>query len=114
MLSGKMPFHSPDRDNINQLFRRIKSSNVEFKHEVWKVISDEAKDLILKMLDKKIKSRITVKEALSHPFFTNNRIKMDTKLDMETITNLRKWKDSSNIIKAYRLFLARIVDSNTT
>lgn len=69
MLSGKMPFHYSDRENINVLFKRIRSNAVSFHAAVFSNCSDDAKDLILKMLNKTPSERINISDALKHRFF---------------------------------------------
>lgn len=43
---------------------------MEFDPEDWTVISDEAKDLITKMLEKDPQNRIAANDALKHKWFT--------------------------------------------
>ena len=66
MIFRALPFHSSDR---KQTFKLIKDSEPELNEEVWKNISPECQDLLLKMLIKDPKKRITVDEALGHPAF---------------------------------------------
>ena len=67
LLSGKLPFSGPDEAEI---FEKIKSCKYEMNNDVWKNISDEAKDLIRHMLVRE-DERYTTKEVLSHPWFKN-------------------------------------------
>ncbi|XP_072834563.2 calcium/calmodulin-dependent protein kinase kinase 1 isoform X1 [Pogona vitticeps] len=62
---GKCPFMD---DFILALHNKIKNKPVEFPEEPW--ISDELKDLILKMLEKNPETRITVPEIKLHPWVT--------------------------------------------
>jgi len=73
MLSGKMPFHYSDRENINILFKRIRANHVSFHASVFSNCADEAKDLILRMLEKSHLERISIHDALNHKFFTSNQ-----------------------------------------
>ena len=67
MLSRSLPFHSSDR---KETFKLIKEADPDMSTgEVWSKVSNECKDLIKKMLIKNPKNRITVDDALSHPFF---------------------------------------------
>jgi serine/threonine protein kinase len=43
---------------------------LEFPPEIWEGIDTDATDLITKMLNKSSEDRITMHEALSHPFIT--------------------------------------------
>jgi len=62
MLQGNPPFFE---ENIHNLFFAIENRELVFLKE----ISKEAKDLIEKMLRKNPKDRISIAEALNHPFF---------------------------------------------
>jgi serine/threonine protein kinase len=66
MLARALPFHSSDR---KKTFKLIKEADPDMSHEVWSHVSNDCKDLMLKMLIKDTKKRITVDDALKHPFF---------------------------------------------
>ena len=67
LLSGEFPF---DGDSRPELFDKIQTTKFNFKNHVWNNISDEAKDLISKLLIKNPKKRYTANQALNHPWFT--------------------------------------------
>lgn len=64
LLLGKVPFKA---DTLEVLYSRILSSQVEIPSSPR--ISEECKDLILRMLDKNPKDRISVDEIKKHPWF---------------------------------------------
>ena len=66
MLARALPFHSSDR---KKTFKLIKEADPDLSGECWDNISHECKDILLKMLIKDPKERITVDNALLHPFF---------------------------------------------
>jgi calcium-dependent protein kinase len=66
MLSGYPPF---DGNNEDEIIKSITTQKVEFKEEVWKFISEEAQDLIKKLLVPE-DERISPKEILKHPWIT--------------------------------------------
>ena len=67
MLSGSLPFSGKDE---HEIAKNVVYSKVNFeKKPIWKEISNEAKDFITKLLDKDLKTRIEMKEALEHPWF---------------------------------------------
>ncbi len=66
MLARALPFHSSDR---KKTFKLIKEADADMSGEVWDAISEDCKDLLRKMLIKNPKERITVDDALKHPFF---------------------------------------------
>jgi serine/threonine protein kinase len=48
------------------LFKKIKKGEFEFHKAYWEHISEDAKDLISKMLTLDVNKRITIDEALNH------------------------------------------------
>ena len=66
MLCGYPPFEG---DNNKEIFKRVLQQKLEFDPEDWTQISDEAKDLITKMLVKDPTKRISIMEAYNHPWF---------------------------------------------
>ena len=65
VLAGELPF-----DN-NYLSQQILSADVQFRSSVWKTISNEAKDLIKKLIVKDPSKRLTIHQALQHPWINN-------------------------------------------
>ncbi|CAM9183967.1 unnamed protein product, partial [Ectocarpus fasciculatus] len=63
ILGGYPPFYD---ESDKELFRKIKAGAYEFHTDYWKHISEDAKDLIRRMLVVNPDQRITVDEALSH------------------------------------------------
>jgi calcium/calmodulin-dependent protein kinase I len=67
MLSGQLPFNS---EWLNDLVVKISKGEFEMTGEVWANISDEAKDLISKMLQVDPSKRITPEQALKHEWIS--------------------------------------------
>lgn len=67
VLAGELPF-----DN-NYLSQQILSADVQFRSSVWKTISNEAKDLIKKLIVKDPSKRLTIQQAIQHPWINNVR-----------------------------------------
>ncbi|KAL3688510.1 hypothetical protein R1sor_014819 [Riccia sorocarpa] len=66
MLCGTLPFKG---ENLEDLKRKILHDEVEFSHPAWDDVSESAKDLLRKLLEKNPDYRITIDEALSHSWF---------------------------------------------
>jgi len=64
MLVGEQPF---DSDSIPKLISQIASGY--YDQEALEGVSEEAQDLISKMLEVDPEERISAREALSHPWF---------------------------------------------
>jgi serine/threonine protein kinase len=50
------------------LFRKITKGDYQFHPDYWKTVSEEAKDLIRGLLTLDMTKRLTVDQALSHPW----------------------------------------------
>lgn len=66
LLCGYPPFYG---DNDAEIFRSIQSGKFAFSSPEWDTISDDAKDLIMKLLLKNPKARLSASKALVHPWF---------------------------------------------
>ena len=70
MLCGFPPFRSAKRDQ-DELFDLIMEGDYEFLSPYWDKISDEAKDLISKLLVVSPNDRYSADEVLAHPWVKN-------------------------------------------
>lgn len=65
MLCGKPPFGGKtNKDIINNVL----NSTYSMKNEIWTTVSDDAKDLIGKLLERSADMRLTAQEAFDHPW----------------------------------------------
>lgn len=106
MLSGLLPFTGTTDAEIED---SIKNIRYDFDEDVWKTVSDEAKDLISKMLVYE-KDRITPKEALKHPWI--NKMVDASTVDFKAIyvDKFEDFKESTNLKKAILSYLATKVN----
>jgi calcium-dependent protein kinase len=65
-LCGYPPFSGKSSKDV---LAKIKRGKVEFDFNDWKHISNEALDLIVKMLTVDIADRISIDDALEHKWF---------------------------------------------
>jgi len=72
LLSACPPFSGKDD---NQIIESIKRGYYDIESDNWKYISPEAKNLIKKLLDQNVNTRLSAEEALAHPWFKKNRTK---------------------------------------
>ena len=105
MLCGKQPFEG---DNDDEIYEKIRLCKIDFNDEEWDNISNDAKDLIKKLLIKDAKKRYSAREALAHPWIVKNknRVKIDNKKFAEIVKNLRNY---SAKLKLQQATLAYIV-----
>lgn len=81
MLCGQYPFVG---DDDNQTMKKIAKAKVKFDSNDWDQISEEAKDLVRKLICK-AKKRLTAEQALEHEWFKmmlkDDEIKESKQLD---------------------------------
>uniref|UniRef100_A0A803PTN0 non-specific serine/threonine protein kinase n=1 Tax=Cannabis sativa TaxID=3483 RepID=A0A803PTN0_CANSA len=68
LLCGVPPFWAETEQGVAQAIIR---SVIDFKRDPWPRVSDNAKDLVKKMLDPDPKQRLTAQEVLEHPWIQN-------------------------------------------
>lgn len=85
LLCGYPPFH---HDNQPRLFQMIKAGEYEFDEQYWDEVSEEAKDLIRRMLTVDSKQRATAQELLQHPWVVGDEVS-DAPLT-SAVTELKK------------------------
>jgi calcium-dependent protein kinase len=114
MLTGSPPFNGEDDDEI---LRAVSIGEYDTTMDTYTPLSDNAKNLISRLLTYNPTDRITAEQALSHPWFKTsefaniyrcNTINVDEAKNM--IHNLEYYK-SDNIIKC--AVLAYLVHQNT-
>ena len=88
-------------DNHAILYRKIKAADYAFDPQYWDQVSDDAKDLIKKMLVVDPDKRLTADQALRHPWFMVG--------DHELISrNLAKTLDTMKKFNAKRKFKGKV------
>ena len=69
LLCGSPPFYGK---NEKEIFQKILDGNVNFKHKIWNKISDDAKNLVIKLLQVDPSQRLSASEALEDEWFKKN------------------------------------------
>merc|ERR1712176_161287 len=85
LLRGVLPFDGHTKDEVVE---KTLNKKLNLKHKKFEKVSDAAKDLIAKLLIKDPKKRISIEDALKHPWFDPLKAK---------ITEQNDWKIHSNI-----------------
>ena len=111
MLVGTPPFNGEDDDDI---LRAVSIGKYETSYPQYTSLSENAKDLLSRLLKFNPNERITAEEALNHPWFNNDDIKLidylDDNIAKRMLANMENYK-SDNIIKC--AILAYLVHQNT-
>ncbi|XP_005987765.1 death-associated protein kinase 2 isoform X2 [Latimeria chalumnae] len=103
LLSGASPFLGESKQ---ETLTNITAMNYDFDEEFFSHTSELAKDFIRKLLVKDTRKRLTIQEALAHPWITPLN-KCQAKVKRESVINLenfkkqyarRRWKLSFSIV----------------
>ncbi|XP_062091827.1 calcium-dependent protein kinase 2-like [Humulus lupulus] len=65
LLSGRLPFSGDSEEEVG---RKVVHDDLDFSSDPWPSISEGAKDLVRRMLDKDPSTRISAPKILSHPW----------------------------------------------
>jgi serine/threonine protein kinase len=95
LLSGSLPF---DHESQKETIRMTLENKLEFDLPCWNQVSDTCKDLISQLLAKSSSQRISLQDALKHPWFDN--INIDSK------TGIVQNKNASTNFKNKKLHLS--------
>lgn len=106
LLSGVPPFWAESEMGI---FRQILQGKLDFESEPWPSISQSAKDLIRKMLDRNPNKRLTAHQVLCHPWIVDDRIAPDKPLDSAVLSRLKQFSAMNKLKKmALRVIAERL------
>eukprot|EP01130_Rhizamoeba_saxonica_P018394 TRINITY_DN9187_c0_g1_i1.p1 TRINITY_DN9187_c0_g1~~TRINITY_DN9187_c0_g1_i1.p1 ORF type:complete len:548 (+),score=140.67 TRINITY_DN9187_c0_g1_i1:25-1668(+) len=95
LLCGYLPFEEPfpedieDSDDYVDLKELIISGEFEFHEDSWGDVCDHAKDLISKLLDKNVETRLTAEQALQHPFISGDVASKE--IMSKAVSNLKRF-----------------------
>ena len=106
MLSGKFPFSGHTRQEI---FWNIQVGKVNFKGKVFHKVSQEAQDLIKKLLTTDPSIRLGAKEALHHPWVKQAKCYDANKLDSSVIQSLKVHKKMNDLNKEFLVSSVRYI-----
>lgn len=89
LLCGSPPFYGQTEDEI---FRKILQCNYTFKSKVWNKVSQEAKNLVMKLLTLDPDKRLSAKEAMDDIWFKHNDTTklLQGKLNQDNLNNVIK------------------------
>ncbi|KAG9130960.1 hypothetical protein Leryth_006733 [Lithospermum erythrorhizon] len=96
LLSGVPPFWDESEQGI---FEQVLRGELDLVSEPWPTISDSAKDLVRKMLDRDVKKRITAHEVLCHPWVRVDGVALDKPLDSAVLSRLKQFSAMNKLKK---------------
>ena len=109
MLMGYPPFRGR---NTNELFAKIRSSNFNKATPEWKAISENARDLIEKMLTYSPEERYTAQQCLNHPWITSLAVNTKAPLLPSVLENLMSLNAREKLQQATIAYIVHSLCSN--
>jgi calcium/calmodulin-dependent protein kinase I len=103
LLGGYPPFHD---DNQRALFRKIVKGEYEFHPDYWSSVSDEAKDLIRGLLTVDMHKRLTVEQALTHPWVQKSDNDLSKRNLDSNLATLRKYQATRKLRAGVKAVIA--------
>lgn len=110
LFVGYAPFYHEEQFI---LFRKIKKGAFKFHDEYWKNISDDAKDLITKLIVVDPYKRLNPTEALQHPYLeTISEVELpDAVINLRKLQAIKRFKKVANgVIVTKRLSKVSVID----
>ena len=115
LLTGKPPFGGI---NDEEILLKVKKGKFDLAKYPWGVISNEAKDLIKKLIEVDPTKRLSAEDALQHPWFELTKLKavdnmvntIDPNRAINLVKNLKKYR-TDNILRC--AVIAYLVHNNT-
>lgn len=104
LLSFYPPF---DGNSDKEILQKVQNSSINYNNPIWSSISNQAKDLISKLLCS-VDQRLSASQALSHPFIIENAHISD--LGQQNLVyafqNLKDFRNSNKLRDAIQTFIA--------
>ena len=99
LLCGYAPFYGEDDEGI---YEQVLKGEYDFPKEEWDQVSEEAKNLVRKMIEKDPIKRISALDALNDDWFKINKEKKrgNKILAKNVLSNMKKFKKNNKLEKA--------------
>eukprot|EP00343_Euplotes_focardii_P006815 CAMPEP_0205822176 /NCGR_PEP_ID=MMETSP0206-20130828/11273_1 /ASSEMBLY_ACC=CAM_ASM_000279 /TAXON_ID=36767 /ORGANISM="Euplotes focardii, Strain TN1" /LENGTH=287 /DNA_ID=CAMNT_0053118215 /DNA_START=725 /DNA_END=1589 /DNA_ORIENTATION=+ len=103
LLSGKPPF---DGETDKEICKKVRDGKYSLVTEEWHEISEEAKDLVKKLMAFDPNKRISCSDALSHPWFsTHINTENNTNNTLSALNNLKGFRATKKLQQAAITFI---------
>ncbi|PWA98446.1 EF-hand domain pair [Artemisia annua] len=96
LLCGVPPFWAETEQEVAQA---ILHSRIDFKRDPWSKVSENAKDLVKKMLDRDPKRRLTAQQVLEHPWLFDAKAAPNVSLGEVVRSRLKQFQVMNKLKK---------------
>ncbi|VFQ81259.1 unnamed protein product [Cuscuta campestris] len=96
LLSGVPPFWA---ETEKAIFEEVLHGELDFTSDPWPSISDGAKDLVRRMLERDPRKRLTAHEVLCHPWVQVGGVAPDKPLDSAVLSRMKQFSAMNKLKK---------------
>ncbi|KAG6537154.1 calcium-dependent protein kinase 20-like [Zingiber officinale] len=113
LLSGAPPFWGETEHGVAEAIIR---SVVDFKRDPWPKVSDYAKDLVRRMLERDPNKRLTAQQVLDHPWLQNGKktpnvdLGENVRARFQQFSMMNKFKNKALKVMAEHLSVEEVAD----
>ena len=100
LLTGKLPFYGRSESELKS---RVIQGDYSLKSPEWAKISEAAKDLVKNLMCSNTQNRISIKDALNHPWIAQ---KTHSNQDILSLKNLSSFRFGQKFQQAISMFIA--------
>eukprot|EP00803_Ostreobium_quekettii_P009708 evm.model.scf_2298.2 EVM.evm.TU.scf_2298.2 scf_2298:14531-21144(-) len=94
MLCGSVPFEGSE----DETRAKIAEGKVEFASDIWNHVSESAKSMVLSLLEKDPKKRLSAEQVFEHPWIVDENVPSSK---LETSTSLKQSISSGNLANLF-------------
>jgi calcium-dependent protein kinase len=110
LLCGSPPFKG---NSDPEIISHIKNSEPSYAEPAWKHVSDEARSLVERLLDRDVGRRISAVEALEHEFLLRPHDQLSSSQVKTALKNLKHFSASQKLQHAVYTYIASQLYSKT-
>ncbi|KAF3678204.1 Calcium-dependent protein kinase 5 [Capsicum annuum] len=103
LLTGVPPFWG---ESEQEIFDEVLRAKIDFTSDPWPNISEDAKDLVRRMLVREPKARLTAHEVLCHPWVKIDGVAPDKPLDSAVLSRLTQFSAMNKLKKMALMVIA--------
>lgn len=103
LLTGVPPFWG---ESEQEIFDEVLRANIDVTSDPWPNISEDAKDLVRRMLVREPRARLTAHEVLCHPWVKIDGVAPDKPLDSAVLSRLTQFSAMNKLKKMALMVIA--------
>jgi calcium-dependent protein kinase len=104
MLCGEPPFYG---DNDEQIFKKVKNGKLDFSQGVWRSVTKDAPDFIMKCLTRDPSKRPSPQELLHFNWVVKGESAAENKLTETAASSLKKFQRRNKLQQSALLLIAK-------